>query len=74
MRRSPYGAEDRMNPVSTERFPTGFSSGDTLPDADYDTPTQQLELGDVRNGLSHKAPLYDDQPAYSTEKTYKKDY
>ena len=59
-----------MNPVTTEKFPTGFRSGDTLPDPDYDTPMQELELGSVKNGLSHKGPLYENQPAYSTKKVY----
>lgn len=70
MKRHPYIAQHRMNHVTTEKFPTGFRSGDTLPDADYDTPRQQLELGSVKNGLAYKAPLYEDQPAYSTKKVY----
>ena len=70
MKRSAYIAGHRMNPTTTEKFPTGFRSGDTLPDADYDTPMQELELGNVKNGLSHKAPLYEGPPAYSTEKVY----
>ncbi len=70
MRRSPYCAGHELNPVSTEKFPTGFRSGDTLPDADYDTPTQKLELGSVQNGLAYTAPLWDDQPAYTTKKVY----
>ena len=72
MRRSPYTAGCKMNPVTTEKFPTGFRSGDTLPDATYETPMMELELGNVQNGLSHKAPLYENQPKYSTEKVYKK--
>ena len=74
MRRDPYIAGHRMNPETTEKFPTDFRSGDTLPDADYDTPDAQLEMGDVKNGLAYKAPLYEHQPEYSTKKTYKKDY
>ena len=72
MKRSAFVAGYRMNPCTTEKFPTGFRSGDTLPDADYDTARADVELGDVKNGLSHKAPLYDDQPQYTTEKVYKK--
>ncbi len=72
MRRSAFCAGYRMNPVTTEKFETGFRSGDTLPDANYETPNMDLELGNVQNGLSHKAPLYQDQPEYTTEKIYKK--
>ena len=70
MKRSPCMAGYKMNPPTTEKFDTGFRSGDTLPDATYETPMQELELGDVKNGLAYKAPLYHGQPKYSTEKVY----
>ncbi len=70
MKRSAYLAGHRLNPVTTEKFPTGFRSGDTLPEADFDTPIQKQELGSVENGLSYKEPLWDDQPEYSTKKVY----
>ena len=71
MIRTAMAAEHKMNPNTTERFETGFRSGDTLPDADWETPRQELELGSVQNGLAYKAPLYEGQPEYSTEKIYK---
>ena len=70
MIRSAYVAGHKMNPNTTEKFDTGFRSGDTLPDADYETPRQELELGDVKNGLAYKAPLYEGQPKYTTKKVY----
>lgn len=68
MRRSAFCSGYKYNPETTEEFESGFRSGDTLPDPDYDTPLEGRIEGSVKSGVSFTESLYSDQPKVDRRK------